>query len=78
MDAIANSGDAGQVVSDLLIGTRFLVFPQPPFISGYEKPEVVWIGRSDGPILAGPSDNRMYVADPVEPKRPYALPDLPP
>jgi hypothetical protein len=79
LDAIANSGDAGQkVVSDPLIGTRFLVFPQPPFISGYEKPEVVWIGRSDGPILAGPSDNRMYVADPVEPKRPYALPDLPP
>jgi hypothetical protein len=79
LDAIANSNGAEyQVVSDPLIGTRFLVFPQPPFIAGYEKPEVVWIGRSDGPILAGPSDNRMYVADPVEPKRPYGLPDLPP
>ena len=79
VDAIAKLGDAGQkVVFDPRIGTRFLVFPQPPFISGYEKPEVVWIGRSDGPILAGPSDSRMYVADPIEPKRPYALPDLPP
>jgi hypothetical protein len=79
LDAIANLGDAGQrVASAPLIGTRFLVFPQPPFISGYEKPEVVWIGGSGGPILAGPSDDRMYVANPVEPKRPYALPDLPP
>lgn len=79
MDAIANLSDMRQeVVFDPLLGTRFLIFPQPPFISGYEKPEVVWIGRSDGPILAGPSDNRMYVADPIEPKRPYALPNLPP
>jgi hypothetical protein len=79
LDAIANLRDAGdEVVSDPLIGTRFLVFPQPPYIPGYEKPEVVWIGHGGGPILAGPSDNRMYVADPVEPKRPYALPNLPP
>jgi hypothetical protein len=79
LDAIANFSDPGhKVVSAPLIGTRFLVFPQPPFISGYENPEIVWIGRSGGPILAGPSDNRMYVADPVEPKRPYRLPDLPP
>ncbi|MFT3886559.1 MAG: hypothetical protein QM713_00095 [Arachnia sp.] len=79
MDAIAILGDARhRAVPDPMIGTRFLVFPQPPFIRGYEKPEVVWIGHSNGPILAGPSDRRMYVVDPVEPKRPYALPRLPP
>lgn len=60
------------------LGTRFLVFPQPPFVAGYEKPEVVWLAPSAGRILPGPADSRMYVADPIEPKRPYALPVLPP
>ncbi|MGR9277957.1 hypothetical protein ACU8KI_25540 (plasmid) [Rhizobium leguminosarum] len=79
MDAIIHPQGSGPgVATQAALGTRFLVFPQAPFIPGYEKPEVVWIGASAGPILAGPSDHRMYVVEPVEPKRPYALPFLPP
>lgn len=79
LDAIAHiptSGNSGR--TEPLLGTRFLVFPQPPYVPGYEKPEVVWLGESAGGILAGPSDKYMYVANPLEPKRPYAYPDLPP
>ena len=60
------------------LGTRFLIFPQPPYVSGYEKPEVVWLAPPAGRILAGPADDRMYVIDPAEPKQPYAFPVLPP
>lgn len=79
MDAAAHTSDAdpGRAASPRL-GTRFLVFPQPPYIPGYEKPEVVWLAPSAGGITAGPSDRRMYVADPLEAKRPYAYPILPP
>ena len=79
VDAITHPQGAGDIAaSERPLGTRFLVFPQPPFIPGYEKPEVVWIGSSAGPILAGPSDSRIYVANPVEPKSPYAAPYIPP
>ena len=78
LDAITHPEGAGGAVFEPSLGTRFLIFPQPPFIPGYEKPEVVWIGGAAGPILAGPSDNRMYVANPIEPKIPYASPILPP
>lgn len=60
------------------LGTRFLVYPQPPFIPGYEHPEVVWLSPSPGSIIAGPADNRMYVVRPVEDKAPYSFPDMPP
>lgn len=79
LDAISNPQNAGHRAGhEPSIGTRFLIFPQPPFITGYEKPEVVWLGPSAGRILAGPSDSRIYVANPVDAKRPYALPVLPP
>ncbi|MBY3597895.1 gluzincin family metallopeptidase [Rhizobium bangladeshense] len=79
LDAITHPQGAGEAAaSERRLGTRFLVFPQPPFIPGYEKPEVVWIGPSAGPILAGPSDGRIYVANPVEAKSPYAAPYIPP
>ncbi|AIC30236.1 peptidase GluZincin family protein (plasmid) [Rhizobium etli bv. mimosae str. IE4771] len=38
----------------------------------------MWIGPSAGPILAGPSDARIYVANPLEAKSPYAAPYIPP
>ncbi|MBY5333764.1 hypothetical protein HFO99_07375 [Rhizobium leguminosarum] len=79
LDAITHSQGAGDGSAlERPLGTRFLVFPQPSFIPGYEKPEVVWIGPSAGPILAGPSDSRIYVANPIEPKTPYAAPYIPP
>src|SRR4051794_1441094 len=60
------------------LGTRFLVFPQPPYVPGYERPEVVWLSVPAGQVRAGPQDSRMYVAAPVAPKAPYRFPDLPP
>ena len=79
LDAIFNPQDAGgTAASEQPLGTRFLIFPQPPYIPGYEKPEVVWIGPSAGPIVSGPSDSRMYVVNPDEVKAPYLAPDIPP
>jgi hypothetical protein len=63
---------------DARLGTRFLVFPQPPFIPGYERPEVVWVSTPLGEIGAGPADRRIYVVDPAGQKEPYAFPYLPP
>ena len=60
------------------LGTRFLVFPQPPFIPGYERPEVVWVSTPPEQIEPGPADSRMYVVDPLLPKRGYDFPYLPP
>lgn len=60
------------------LGTRFLVYPQPPFIAGYEKPEVVWLSSPPGEIGPGPSNRRLYVVDPITDKEPYAFPFLPP
>jgi hypothetical protein len=60
------------------MGTRFRVFPQPPFVLGYEEPETIRIAAQGGPITAGPADLRMYVVDPIIPKAPYAFPFLPP
>ena len=47
------------------LGTRFLVFPQPPFISGYERPETIWVSTAPDRIGPGPADRRMYVIDPL-------------
>lgn len=59
-------------------GTRFLLYPQAPHISGYEKPETVWISTPPGSIRAGPEDYRIYVCDPLFDKEPYEYPYLPP
>lgn len=59
-------------------GTRFLLYPQAPHLSGYEKPETVWISTSPGQINPGPEDRRIYVRDPVLDKQPYEYPYLPP
>lgn len=60
------------------LGTRFLVFPQPPFIPGYERPETIWISTPPNRIGPGPADRRMYVIDPLLEKQPYQFPYLPP
>lgn len=60
------------------LGTRFLVFPQPPFVAGYEAPEVVRLAALPGEIVAGPQDRRMYVVVPRDGKEPYQFPYLPP
>lgn len=69
---------ATSAASESKLGTRFLLFPQVPILSGYSKPEPVWISPSPNGILAGPEDHRMYVRDPLFPKDPYDYPYLPP
>lgn len=73
LNALDVAGRAG-----MSAGTRFLLYPQAPYVSGYEKPEVVWISTSPGLIHPGPEDHRIYVRDPVLAKQPYEYPYLPP
>ncbi|WP_184471631.1 hypothetical protein [Rhizobium esperanzae] len=60
------------------LGTRFWIFPQPPFILGYEQPDRVLLSILPDEIADGPSDVSMYVADPLYDKEPYGYRDLPP
>ncbi|WP_434055739.1 MAG: hypothetical protein RDA78_13065 [Roseibium sp.] len=60
------------------LGTRFLIYPQVPHVTGYEKPETVWISTPPGEIKAGPADRRMYVVDPLFEKPVYEYPYQPP
>src|ERR1700742_3573398 len=60
------------------LGTRFWIFPQPPFIPGYEQPDRVWLSILPDEIADGPSDISMYVADPLFEKQPYGLSRFPP
>lgn len=63
---------------EVRLGTRFWIFPQPPFIPGYEQPDRVWLSILPDEIGDGPSDVSMYVADPLYEKQPYSLSRLPP
>ncbi|WP_230531057.1 gluzincin family metallopeptidase [Microvirga roseola] len=68
--------DAGSTAASS--GTRFLVYPQPPFVPGYERPEPVWLPFPPGEIAPGPESRLAYVRDPILPKAPYESPYLPP
>jgi hypothetical protein len=46
-------------------GTRFLLFPQPPFLENFSEPEIVTVSSPAGSVGPGPSDNRMYAIFPV-------------
>lgn len=60
------------------LGCRFLLYPQAPYLSGYEKPEPVWISTPPDRLQPGPANRRMYVRDPLLEKEPYEFPYLPP
>lgn len=60
------------------LGTRFLIYPQPPYVPGYDRPETVWISTDPSAVRAGPADARAYVRDPLFAKEPYEFPYLPP
>ncbi|MBY3175010.1 hypothetical protein [Rhizobium leguminosarum] len=64
--------------SEPSLGTRFWIFPQPPFIFGYEQPDRVLLSILPDEIGDGPSDMSMYVADPLFDKEPYCFGGLPP
>ena len=60
------------------LGRRFRLFPQPPHVRGYERPETVFLPDRFGPVGAGPSDGGIRTVAPSEAKRPYEYPFLPP
>jgi hypothetical protein len=53
-------------------GTRFKLWPQPPFLAGM-VPETVWVSSPAGSIGPGPADRRMFVIDPIGDKPPYGI-----
>jgi hypothetical protein len=56
-----------------LRGTRFSLFPQPPFLETFDEPETVWVSPPVGTVGPGPSDERMYVIDPIDKQFSYGV-----
>jgi hypothetical protein len=54
-------------------GTRFRLFPQPPFLERYRKPVTVRLSPPAGSVGPGPADDRMYVVAPIGKRRPYGI-----
>ncbi len=54
-------------------GTRFRLFPQPPFLEGFREPETVYVSPPAGTVGPGPSDDRMYAVYPVGKTLHYGL-----
>ncbi len=52
-------------------GTRFKLFPQPAFLEPFKEPEIVWVSPRAGTVALGPTDDRMYVVDPINKWRSY-------
>ncbi|WP_236894930.1 MULTISPECIES: hypothetical protein [Clostridium] len=57
-------------------GTKFLIYPQNKWLSGFEKPEIVYINMHPGTIKEGPEDDRIYVVDAIN-KEPFGFPSSP-
>ena len=57
--------------SDDHSGTRFRLFPQLPSLKQQGDPETVWVSPLAGSVGPGPSDERMYVIDPIGKEQPY-------
>jgi hypothetical protein len=55
------------------VGTRFRLFVQPPFGDAGSVPEIVTVSSPPGTVGAGPSDDRMFVVEPVGKKWPYGM-----
>jgi len=54
-------------------GTRFRLFPQPWFPGSIQEPETVWLSSPPAGIGPGPSDEQMYVIEPVGKHAPYGV-----
>ncbi|RWC87637.1 MULTISPECIES: hypothetical protein [unclassified Mesorhizobium] len=55
------------------MGTRFRLFVQPPFEDPTSSPEIIAVSSPRGSVGPGPSDDRMYVVEPVGKTRPYGV-----
>lgn len=58
-------------VEDEAPGTRFLLFPQSPYLDGAAELELVEVSAPPGTIGPGPTGPRMYTVDPVGKRIPY-------
>lgn len=54
-------------------GTRFRLYPQPVVPGSAQEPEVVRLSPPAGTVGPGPSDERMYVIEPVGKGAPYGI-----
>lgn len=59
-------------------GTRVRLFPQTPVGDDTAEPETVWLSTPPSNIGPGPSDDRMYVIDPLDKPIPYSVNAAPP
>ena len=59
------------VETEISWGTRFRLFPQLPTLDQQGEPETVWVSSPAGSVMPGPSDDRMYVIDPIGKERAY-------
>jgi hypothetical protein len=46
-------------------GTRFKLFPQPPFLEAFREPETVRLSPPAGTLGPGPSDDQIYAVYPI-------------
>ena len=58
-------------------GTRFKLFAQPRYLTGFSKPETIYISVPPKQMQPGPTDHRMFVIDAIN-KRPYSELNRPP
>lgn len=58
-------------------GTRFRLFPQAPFVRPGEPPETVTIASPPGTVGPGPSDDRLFVIEPLGKPHPYGMAEGP-
>jgi hypothetical protein len=55
------------------MGTRFRLFVQPPFADAGALPEIVAVSSPRGSVGPGPTDDRMFVIEPIGKKWPYGM-----
>ena len=55
-------------------GTRFLLYPQPPFLEGFGEPEMIEVSSPAGSVGPGPSDDKMYAVYPLNKQKTYGEP----
>jgi len=63
----------GADVARSRIGTRFKIFPQPPFLKAFAQPVTVTLSPPVGTVRSGPADGRMYVIEPIGKRHPYGI-----
>jgi hypothetical protein len=54
-------------------GTRFKLFPQPPFLKAFARPVTVILSPPAGTVRPGPADARMHVVAPLGKRWPYGI-----